>query len=262
MNSILITGGTGHLGQKVADSLVAVGQKPGILSSKKGLSDKRNMTYYAGNLADNEGLNEAVHGMNIIIHCASNPRNFQAVDIEGTKNLLSAISHQSIKHFVYISIVGVDKSNYPYYQAKLKVENLLAESKLPYSIVRTTQFHHFVLNMIQNLIRENVSNPSILKIPKGLKFQSIATQEVAELLAKISLGEPRGLLPDFGGPQILSFEEMTTSYLEACQLSQRIQPEMTSEIRHELFRSGVNLCPDHTFGKETWNAFLKTIHHK
>lgn len=259
MNRILVTGGTGHLGQKVVNSLLSKEQKINILSTKILSSDNKNITYHTGNLAENTGLKEATNDIDIIIHCASNPRNFQGADIEGTENLLKVVDNSKIKHLVYISIVGIDKSEYPYYKAKLQVENLLSKSQLPYTIVRTTQFHNFVLNMIQNLINETSNKDSILKIPKGLKFQPIATKEVAELLATISLGQPKGLLSDFGGAEILSFEEITTIYLKAFQLNRQIQLEMTNDIRHELFRSGVNLCPDHTFGKENWNTFLKKI---
>lgn len=261
MDKILITGGTGHLGQKVAGSHLFNNREIRILSTKTISSHTKNITYYKANLASNTQLKRAINGVDTIIHCASNPKNFEQVDIEGTKNLLKAIDSRNIRHFIYISIVGINKSSYPYYKAKLEVENLLSASGLPYTIVRTTQFHNFVLSMIQNLINSS-NDKSILKIPKGLKFQSIATQEVAELLAKTSLEQPKGLLPDFGGAQILSFEEMAACYLKQFQLQYQLKTEITNDTRHELFKSGINLCPDYTFGKETWNTFLKTIVHK
>ena len=263
MNRILITGGTGHLGQKVANSLTSKDYKVAILSTKTISPDKDdNIIYYKGNLAENIGLKEATNDVDIIIHCASNSGNFQQVDIDGTKNLLKAIGSRTIKHFVYISIVGIDKSDFPYYQAKLDVENLISNSGFPYTIVRATQFHSFVLNIIQRFINETTADESILKIPKGLKFQSIDIQEVAELLATISLESPKGLIPDFGGPEILSFEKMTECYLKECQFNREIRMEITNDIRHQLFRSGVNLCPNNSFGKGTWNTFIKTINHK
>ena len=233
INRILITGGTGHLGEKVANSLKSKGYKVAILSTKTispGKGD--NTAYFTGNLAENIGLKEASNNVDIIIHCASNPRNFKQVDIEGTKNLLKAIDIPTLKHFVYISIVGIDKSDYPYYQAKLEVEDLISNSGFPYTIVRTTQFHNFVVNMIQGFINESTDNESVLKIPNGLKFQSISTQEVAELLARVSLESPKGLLPDFGGPEVLSFEKMTECYLKEYEPSRKIQTEVTNDIRH------------------------------
>jgi len=256
-NKILITGGTGHLGQKIVQLIKSKEYEVSILTSKSGLKNEDNITYFTGNLSQNIGLKEATKDINTIIHCASNPRDFEKVDIEGTQNLLNSIDKNSIKHLVYISIVGIHKSDYPYYQAKLKVENILENSGIPYTIVRTTQFHSFVFNLIQSLINETASEKSVLKIPEGLKFQSIATDEVAKLLVKTALQPPQGLLPDFGGPEMFSFDEMTATYLKKSQLNWNIEPEPTNNIRHQLFRTGINLCPDNAFGKETWELFLE-----
>lgn len=260
MDSILVTGGTGHLGQKVAHILNSTGYPTGILTSRDISTDNyENITFYTGDLVANMGLKEAVRDADIIIHCASNPGNYQQVDIEGTHNLLKAIEAGSIKHLVYISIVGVDKTGYPYYQAKLAAESLLLNSGVPCTIVRTTQFHHFVFNMIKTLVKASVPDHSVLAIPEGLYFQSVSTQEVAELLVTTALGSPKGLLPDFGGKEILSFEEMTAGYLKEFEINRPIQKEMTDDIRHQLFRSGVNLCPDNKRGKESWKEFLVSI---
>jgi len=254
---ILITGGTGHLGQKIVQLIKSKEYEVKVLTSKSDLTNEDNINYFTENLSQNIGLKAATKDIDTIIHCASNPRDFEKVDIEGTQNLLNAIDKNSIKHFVYISIVGIHKSNYPYYQAKLKVENILKGSGIPYTIVRTTQFHSFVFNLIQSVIDETTSEKAILKIPERLKFQSIATEEVAELLVKSALKSPQGLLHDFGGPEILSFEEMTATYLKEAQLNWNIQTEPTDNIRHELFRTGINLCRDNAFGKETWERFLQ-----
>ncbi|HTG56855.1 MAG TPA: hypothetical protein VL943_11340, partial [Niabella sp.] len=99
-------------------------------------------------------------------------------------------------------------------------------------------------------------------IPAGLYFQSVSTQEVAELLITTALDSARGLLPDFGGKEILSFEEMTAGYLKEFEIAKSIQTTMTDDIRHQLFRSGVNLCPGNKGGKESWKAFLRSIHQR
>ena len=263
MDSILITGGTGHLGQKVAHILNSTGYPTGILTSGNRPTDNyENITFYTGDLVANTGLKEAVQAADIIIHCASNPRNYQQVDIEGTNNLLKAIAGNSIKHLVYISIVGVDQTDYPYYQAKLAVENLLLNSGVPCTVVRTTQFHHFVFNMIETLVKAPGPHHAVLTIPAGLYFQSVSTQEVAELLVTTALDSAKGLLPDFGGKEVLSFEEMTAGYLKEFEINKRIQQEKTDDIRHQLFRSGVNLCPGNKRGKESWKAFLRSIHQR
>lgn len=254
MNKILVTGGNGHLGKYIVDILLEKGLKTAVLTTQTNNSVQNNLEFFKGDLFENYGLKEAAAGAEVIIHCASNPRNFQQTDIEGTKNLLEAIDQKTIKHFIYISIVGIDKSDYPYYQGKLAVENSIANSGIPFTILRTTQFHDFVLNMIKAL--ENQSKEyDVMKIPSGLRFQSVAVQEVASLLAVLALESPKGVMEDFGGPEVLHFEEMVETYFKINKSNKKLELEQPEDIRHKLFTTGVYLCPENNFGKQTWKEY-------
>lgn len=254
MKQVLVTGGTGRLGKWVVDYLLQKNLGVSILSTKENLSLKNNITLFKGNLATNSGLSEATAEADMIIHCASNSKSFEQTDINGTRNLLNAISKEKTKHFVYISIVGVDKSGYPYYRAKYTVEKMIAGSGIPYTILRATQFHSFVLTMVQSLIKDQSGR--VIKIPAGMKFQSVDIREVAKQLVD-GLEKDAGLLPDFGGPEILPFEVMVQIYLTITKTKAVIQPASMEGVRYDLFRSGVNLCPHHAIGKITWQRFLE-----
>jgi uncharacterized protein YbjT (DUF2867 family) len=255
MKKILITGGTGNLGRQVVGFLLLHKEfEISILSSRSNTHSSNNVKIFKGDLVNNIGLAHATKEAEIIIHCASDARNFKQVDIDGTLNLLNSLN-KKIRHFIYISIVGVDKSNYPYYQAKHEVENSIAGSGIPHTILRTTQFHSFVLAMLQPFI-ENKTN-GIIKIPRRMKFQSVDITEVAKRLVEISMEKASGLLPEFGGPEILSFEEICRIYLNIIKSEDIIEPADFEGIRYELFRTGVNLCPDNIFGKTTWQEYLK-----
>ena len=255
MKKILITGGTGNLGKQVVDLLLLHKEfEVNILSSRANAHSSDNVKIFKGDLANNVGLANATEEAEIIIHCASNASNFKQVDIDGTYNLLNSLN-KKIRHFIYISIVGVDKSSYPYYQAKHQVEKMIAGSGIPYTVLRTTQFHSFVLAMLQPFI-ENKTN-GVIKIPPGMIFQSVDIKEVSKKLVEISLEEATGLLPDFGGPDILSFENMCQDYLRIMKLEGIIEPADIEGARYELFRTEVNLCPHNVFGTITWQKYLK-----
>ncbi len=116
MKKVLITGGTGNLGKQVVDFLSPYKEfEISILSSRSNAHSSDNVKIFKGDLANNIGLAKATEKAEIIIHCASDPTNFNKVDIEGTENLLNSLD-KKIRNFIYISIVGVDKSNYPYYK--------------------------------------------------------------------------------------------------------------------------------------------------
>lgn len=252
-NNVLVTGGTGNLGKWVVEYLLQQNYDVSILTTQTNSFPKKDIKIFKGDLANNLGLTQATAEADIIIHCASNSRSFEKTDIEGTSNLLSSINRERTQHFIYISIVGVDKSNYPYYRAKYAVEKMIASSGIPYTILRATQFHGFVLNMLQSFVNDSFNN--VIKIPSGMRFQSVDIREVAKRLVDC-MEEDAGLLPDFGGPEILPFEEMVQKYLDITGTKAVLQPVNTIGERYDLFRSGVNLCPENAYGKITWEHFL------
>lgn len=257
MNRILVTGGTGHLGNLIVQSLNKKEYPVRILTTKHVHQTENSVEYLQGDLAGNSNLETAVKNVDTIIHCASNPRDFDNVDIRGTKNLLNALERKNIKHFLYISIVGVDRRDYPYYVAKSKVEQLIAGSHLPYTILRATQFHSFIINLIQQILHENAAEKSVINLPDGMYFQPIDTPEVAELAATLALNQPKGLYPDVGGPEVRSFSSLADSFFQRKGDKRQLKFIPTDNVRYNLFRSGINLCPNNSFGKMTWENFLQ-----
>ena len=254
MKRILVTGGTGNLGKWVIEHLLEKNYDVSILSTREKLSLANNVALFKGDLAKNIGLAPASDEAEIVIHCASNPRSFEHTDIEGTRNLLRSINRERTQHFVYISIVGVDKSDYPYYKAKYAVEKMTADSGIPYTILRTTQFHGFILSFIKSFVKDAPGRE--IKIPVGMKFQSVDIREVDKKLVGC-LDKAEGLLPDFGGSEVLNFEEMVQNYLDIVASKSLLSPTNIGAELYELFRSGVNLCPENAFGKLTWQRFLE-----
>ena len=255
MERILVTGGTGLLGSKVVSHLLAQHQKVAILTTKSNPKTPEGVEVFPGDLISGDGLASAAGNAQTIIHCASNPRDFDETDIKGTTNLLNSITNPTT-HFVYISIAGVDKSTYPYYVAKRAVEKMIQTSCLPYTILRTTQFHPFILSLIRTILD---SSDEIAQIPDRIHFQSVELAEVADQLCRISQSPPTGLLPEFGGPEILSFENMVDSYLKKINSPRQWQLSPVAGPRWDLFRSGVNLIPNKSFGKIRWTEFLAHV---
>lgn len=255
MDTILVTGGTGTLGREVVGQLLAKGLNVAVLTSREQPDLPREVTVRRGDLAEQRGLKEATEKAGAIIHCASNPLNAEKMDIEGTKALLEAVKHGSSPHFIYISIVGTDQSEYPYYRAKTSVENMIRQSGLPWSILRTTQFHNFVLDrMIYPM--EN-SGQSQITVPSGIRFQSVDIREVAGRLTETAEKEPTMQLEEMGGPEVLDLEEMARTYVKIKRLHYEIVSEPPSGRLYGAFRSGINICRGDHNGKITWEKFLR-----
>ena len=94
-------------------------------------------------------------GAETIVHFATSPiTRTRQVDVEGTWRLLGAAMRAGVSHVVFISIVGVDRNpHYPYNRMKLEAERIFERSEVPWTILRATQFHGFVLRLIQALDR-------------------------------------------------------------------------------------------------------------
>src|SRR5437764_8631810 len=134
MATILVTGGTGTLGQAVVTHLLARQHNTRILSRQTSPSIPHEVEVITGDLVSGDGLNEAVAGVDAIIHCASDPENAQQVDVEGTRSLLQTARASGSPQIVYPSIVGIDRSTYPYYIAKRETEGVIEQGALPWTI--------------------------------------------------------------------------------------------------------------------------------
>ena len=244
---ILVTGGTGSLGRRVVDRLGAAGARARVLSHSGRAGTVR------GDLLTGEGLEQAVDGVDTIVHCASSPTKTRQVDVEGTRRLLRAAGRAGVSHLVFISVVGVDLNpHFPYYRMKLEVERIVERSPVPWTILRATQFHELLLRIIRFLERL-----PILMAPKGVLLQPIETGEVANRLAEIALSEPLGRAPDVGGPEVRTFAELARSYLEVSGRQRRVVKIPVPGKTARAFREGAHLCPDREYGQIRWEEFLR-----
>lgn len=245
---ILVTGGTGVLGREVVDRLgsASIGTRVLSRSGQEGT--------IRGDLLTVEGLEEAVRGIDTIIHCASSPfRKSRQIDVEGTGRLLRVAAREGVSHLVYISIVGMEHApSYPYYRIMLDTERVVENSPVPYTILRATQFYDLVFKAIRFLDRSPV-----MLVPKGFLGQPIDAGETAERLVEIALSEPAGRVPDIGGPEVATLADAARDYLEIAGHQKKILEIPFPGKTARAFRDGALLCPENAYGKVTWKEFLR-----
>jgi uncharacterized protein YbjT (DUF2867 family) len=249
-HEILVTGGTGSRGSRVVNRLSEAGENVRVMSRYWHANTKR------GDLLTGERLEEAVEGISTIIHCASSSlRKTRQVDVDGTRRLLQAAERAGVSHVLFISIVGVDRNPYfPYYRMKLETERIIEHSEVPWTILRATQFHGFVLRLIQALDRL----PTMVA-PRGFLLQPIDVWEVADRTAELALAGPTGRAPDVGGPEIRAFADLASGYSEAAGRKRRVvEVPLLGKVSRALCE-GAQTAPDHRCGKIRWEEFL-TIH--
>jgi uncharacterized protein YbjT (DUF2867 family) len=248
MTAILVTGATGTLGRALVSQLAEAGHEVRSLSRRPPPRGTPPGAWATGDLRRDVGLDQAVAGMDAIVHCATT---LTGGDQNAARNLIAAARRAGAPHLVYISIVGVDQVPAGYYRAKLQVERLIESSGLPWTIQRATQFHDLILRGCELLAR-----PPVMLIPAGTSFQPVSVDEVASRLACLAGQPPAGRVPDLGGPQVRSARDLAHSYLKASGRHRRVLPVRLPGRAFAGYRSGGHLAPEHATGTVTFDDFL------
>jgi len=257
MSTILVTGATGNLGSKVVQQLLDRGHSVRGYARQSRPSVPASVEVYQGDISVGSGLAEATRGVDVIVHCASLFQVGYATDLQGICHLVEAAKANGSPHLLYISIAGIDRSPFSYFQAKLEVEHVVEQSGLPWSILRVTQFHDFVLSTITSGEDEKTST---ITIPAGTRFQSIDVREVAGALAALAEQPAAGHVPDLGGPEVLTLEEMVQTYQRVYHKHHVVRsagPETFPGEYNDALRSDDKLVPDRAIARITWESFLQ-----
>ena len=252
---ILVTGGTGTLGRLVVARLRDAGHDVRVLSrrAREGVQGVEPVT---GDLATGEGVEAAVAGTEIIVHCAGGPKG----DEVKAEHLVHAASPAGVRHLVHISVVGadrvpmagrLDRAMFGYFASKHGAERVVAGSGLPWTTLRATQFHQLLFTVVRQLARLPV-----IPVPSGIRFQPVDAGEVAARLVELALGAPAGLVPDLAGPRVYELAELVRGYLRAGGRHRPILPVRVPGKAARALRAGANLAPDRAVGRRTWEEFL------
>jgi uncharacterized protein YbjT (DUF2867 family) len=200
---IVVIGGSGLIGKKLVNNLRLQGQEVVAASPSSGV-----------NAITGEGLAEALAGAQVVIDVANAPSwEDQAVlDFFETsgRNLLSAEATAGVRHHIALSVVGTERLLASgYFRAKLAQETLIKASRVPYTIVRATQFFEFAGGIAQF-----ATEGTTVRLPSAL-IQPILSDDVAAALADVAIAEPLNDTVELAGPEPVPMDELIRRYLSA-----------------------------------------------
>jgi uncharacterized protein YbjT (DUF2867 family) len=198
---IVVIGGAGVLGSKVIQKLIDHGHDAVPASPRTGV-----------NALTGQGLAAALTGADAVVDVSNSPSFDDDPVMEfftkSTTNLLAAAKSAGVGHYIAVSIVGCDElPESGYMRAKVAQEKLIEAATTPYSIVRATQFAEFT-----DAITASLTVGDEVRVPDAL-IQPIATQDLADEVARVAEGQPLAGIEDIGGPQKISFEQMAREVL-------------------------------------------------
>ncbi|MBJ7599166.1 NAD(P)H-binding protein [Candidatus Nephthysia bennettiae] len=252
---ILVTGGTGTLGRLLVPRFQDDGCKIRVLS-RRGREAREGIEFAIGDLGTGDGIQAAVDEAAVIVHCAGSAKG----DEDKALSLVRAASRVGARHLVYISVVGadrvpvvsgVDRAMFGYFASKLAAERVVADSGLPWTTLRATQFHEAILMVVRQMARL-----PLIPLPAGFQVQPVDAGEVAARLAELALSAPAGLVPDLAGPRVYTARELLRGYLRATGRRRPAIPIWLPGRAARAFRAGANLAPQRAVGRRTWEAFL------
>ncbi len=252
--NVLITGGTGHLGRLVVPRAQAAGHVVHVASRRQRPATLDEGIRWANvDLGTGEGLRESLEGIDAVMHAASDLKNTQVADVEGTKRLAEAARDADVSHMLFVSIVGIDRIPYPYYLRKLEAERMLVGSGAPYSILRAAQFHSFIDVLLTSAGRF----PLVFPLPSGFHVQSVATEDVADRIVRALDDGPNGMLRDYAGPEPMTLDDAAAEWKAARGIRKPTVKLPTFGKTAAGFRAGHNTAPDGERGTITWREWLE-----
>src|ERR1700730_15966277 len=221
---IVVIGGTGLIGTKVVNNLRARGHDVVAASPSSGV-----------NTLTGEGLAEVLKGAQVVVDLANAPQWDDQAVLEffetAGRNLLAAEATAGVKHHVALSIVGADRSpDSGYLRAKVAQENLITASKIPFTIVRSTQFFEFVKGIAQS-----ASEGQTARLSPGM-MQPIAADDVAAALTDVALAEPVNGTIEIAGPEPIRMDEFVRRFLSATGDTRKV----TTDVHARYFGAELN----------------------
>ncbi|MEW2382713.1 NAD(P)H-binding protein [Micromonospora sp. NPDC047707] len=192
---IAVMGGTGLIGSQVVKIAQAAGHEAVPHSPSTGVD-----------LLTGAGVPEALRGAEVLVNLTNSPTFDEASAgfFQTTMdNLLAAARQEGVGHTVVLSILGVDQvPDLAYYRAKVLQEEILKASRLPYSILRATQFFEFV-----DAVLSWTADDDTVRLP-ATPVQPMAAADVAQAVADVSLGAPLQGTRNVGGPEVFTLDEL------------------------------------------------------
>lgn len=259
---ILITGGTGVLGTVLAQELKS--QNADFVLASRHLSKTQSYAkdvvqeaaktnWRKLDLVKNEGVKQALEGIHTAVHLASGfgKVHGQAEDIVAIKNLIDAAQKIDLQHLIFISIVGVDKVPLAYYQTKYQVEQYIKQQKVPFTILRVTQFHNFIEAQIQQMVRLPIGF-----VPKKLKSQPIQLEAAAKEITKLIKAGVQNEVLNIGGKEVLDFGTFAKTLLHYTKKSKPIvNVPIIGKFMHALAEGNLT-CKEVSLKSCTWEEYL------
>jgi uncharacterized protein YbjT (DUF2867 family) len=184
---ILITGAAGKTGRAVIQALSILGTSVRAYVRREEqipiLKALGTDDIWVGDFLNSQTVAQSLQGIQAVYHICPNvsPYEFRIGQL-----IISAAQSSGVERFVFHSVMHPQTESMPHHWQKLRVEEFLFESGLPFTILQPTAY-------MQNLLAhwDRIINQGIYPVPYSKEARSclVDLEDVAEVAAKV-LTEP------------------------------------------------------------------------
>jgi NADH dehydrogenase len=241
---ILVTGGTGFVGQVLIRHLVAMGLQVRTLLRPSAISPDlpRGVPVEAVicGLKDARGLRAALKGVDVVFHLAgaerkSSQADLMGADIEGTRTIAGVAAEAGVERFFYLSHLGADRASaYAVLKAKAIAESYITHSGVDYTIFRSAVVYGPGDQFTTELARLLRFSPGFFLLPaKGSTL--IQPLWIEDLVTSLTLAmedtSTKRQIYSVGGPEYLTFRQVIQDVQAAAGIRRLLVPISPAYLR-------------------------------
>lgn len=219
---ILVTGAAGKTGQAVIRALVARGAVVRAFVYRQEhtarVKDLGAQEVVVGEMHDEAIFRQATHGIGGMYHICSN---MNPTEVGIGRIAITAARAAGVQHFVYHSVLHPQTEAMPHHWQKLRVEEMLFESGLAFTILQPVAYMQNILAGWQTIVAQGV-----YRVPYAVttRLGMVDLEDVAAVAATV-LTEPghAGAIYELAGPDVLTQAEVAAVLSQVLQRPVRVE---------------------------------------
>jgi uncharacterized protein YbjT (DUF2867 family) len=209
---IAVAGGTGLVGRYVVEAAGQRGHEVVVVSRSHGVD-----------VLTGQGLEAALDGVDAIIDVT----NAGTTDEDAATKFFTEVASQlhmvgakcGVKQVVTLSIAGIDGVKEGYFAAKLRHEEAALAGLLPATIIRATQFHEFVAQVLGWTRQGTVARVPVTRV------QTVAARTAGSVLIEAVGKAPAGLAGELAGPEQANLDDLVRAFVGRRGLDVTVLPD-------------------------------------
>ncbi len=244
--TILVTGAAGYLGNQTVKRLLAEDQPLRALVRRKAKAALRlrefadRIEIVEGDVTAPASLRPALAGVDTVIHTVAiamekGGQTYEAVNYQGTVNVLRAAEAAGVRRFINISQNGADSAlPYRFLASKGRAQEVVAASALHWTALRPSAIFGPQDEFFNSFARLLKITPLVFPLIGGgeAEFQPVSVDDVVEAVMRCLDDESTvGEELDLGGPEVLTLGEIERRVMAALDTSRLLLPVPVALLR-------------------------------